>query len=268
MTGPVDSLRRIAAIARNTFIEASRNRAFIGLAIAAAGLVASSMAVSGLAVSDQMGRVLVDFGLFAVSMLEVVIAITMGVILVYKEIDRKTFFVILSKPVRRWEVLAGKFAGLLAVLAIAVIAMGVAWFASLSLRGVEVRPDMVKALVLAWMQAAVLTSVALFFSSFASPILSGVFTFGTFLAGSTVYILRELLEGRKGVLVTSEVARVIAQGSVAVLPDLSVFNVGKELILGIPVGWDYVAAAGLYGLGYCLAFGGLAALVFERRDFA
>jgi len=260
--------RRVAAIARNTFIEAARNRAFVGLGLAAMGLVASSMAISGLALADQMARVLVDFGLFAISLLEVVIAVTMGVILVYKEIDKKTFFVVLTKPIRRSEVLAGKFLGLSAVLAIALALMALAWVGSLLLRGVPLRPGMAQALVLAWLQGVLVTSVALFFSSFASPILSGVFTLGVYLAGTTLYVLQDLLTLKKGVLATSDSARAVAKAAVTALPDLSVFDVGKELILGIPIGWDYVAASAGYCLGWCLLFWALASLIFERRDFA
>ncbi len=268
MKGLFGSPRRVAAIARNTFIEAGRNRAFIGLGIAAIGLVASSMAVSGLAIADQMARVLVDFGLFAISLLEVVIAVTMGVILVFKEIDRKTFYVVLTKPIRRSEVLAGKFFGLAAILAIALVLMAAAWVGSLLLRDVPLRHDMVQALVLTWMQALLITSVALFFSSFASPVLSGVFTLGVYLAGTSIYVLEDLLAGRKGMLATNEAARAVAKAAVVGLPDLSVFNLGKELILGIPIGWDYVAAAGAYCAGWIVLFWALAALIFERRDFA
>ncbi len=268
MTGAFGgTFRRIGAIARNTFIEASRNRAFIGLGIAAVALVVSSMAISGLALSDQRARVLVDFGLFSIALLEVVIAITMGVILVFKEVDRKTFYVVLTKPILRVEVLAGKLLGLLAILALSLVAMGLAWVLVLWLRDVPLPSDLVQALVLSWFQAALMTAIALFFSAFASPILSGVFTFGAFLVGSMVPVLEELLTLKKGPLATNPAARFLAESTVSLTPDLSVFNVGKELILGIPVGWGYVGAAGGYCLAWCVLFFGLAALVFERRDF-
>ena len=122
--------------------------------------------------------------------------------------------------------------------------------------------------MLTWLQAVLITSVALFFSSFASPILSGVFTLGVYLAGTTLYVLDDLLVARKGLLVTNDAARAVAKTALVILPDLSVFNLGKELILGIPIGWDYVAASGAYCLGWCLLFWGLAAVIFERRDFA
>lgn len=260
-------LVRVHAVALNTFIEASRNRAFVGLGIAAVGLVVSAIAISQLAIRDQAARVLVDFGLFAISLLTVVIAIVMGVILIFKEVDRKTFYLVLPKPVRRAEVVAGKYAGLLAVLAVAVVLMGLAWFLSLWLRDIPLNLDMAKALILVWLEAALITSVALFFSSFATPVMSGVFTLGIFLVGRSVPLLDEMLRAKKGVLVRNPFVRWLAQVVTDTFPDLSVFHVGKEVILGVPVGWDYVQGVALYCLGYCVFFLALGMLIFRRRDF-
>jgi len=225
------------------------------------------MALSQLAVIDQASRVLVDFGLFSISLLEVIIAIVMGVILIYKEVDRKTFYLVLPKPVRRSEVVAGKFTGMLLVLAVALVVMGLAWALSLTAQGIGLRPDMFKALVLVWLEAALITSVALFFSSFATPVLSGVFTFGVFLVGRSLVVLEELLTAKKGLIVKNPIVRFIADVTVDVFPDLSVFNVGKEVILGVPVGWDYLGGAALYCAGYSVCLLALAMLIFNRRDF-
>lgn len=262
------SLRRTFAIARNTVLEAVRNRAFLGMGIAAFGLIVTSIAISGLAVRGQTERVLIDFGLSTISLLEVVIAITMGVILVYKEIDRKTFYLILPKPIRRSEVLAGKFLGLLAVLAVSLILMTIGWIISLVARGVDLPAGMPQALVLVWAQAALITAVAIFFSAFTSPVLSGVFTFGVFIVGSSVTILQELLTARKGMLGEPGPARAVAEVSAAIFPDMSVFNVGKELILQIPITWEYVGSCLLYCAFYCLLFQAAGALIFQRRDFS
>ncbi|HOC98927.1 MAG TPA: ABC transporter permease [Myxococcota bacterium] len=266
--GFADSIRRTFAIARNTVLEAIRNRAFLGMGIAAFGLVVSSIALSSLAVRDQAERVLVDFGLAATSLMEIVIAITMGVILVFKEIDRKTFYLVLPKPIRRSEVIAGKFVGLLGVLGASLLLMAAGWLISLQVKGISIPAGVPQALLLVWAQAALITSVAIFFSSFASPVLSGVFTFGVFMVGSSVTVLQELMQARKGMLATPGPARLIAEGAVAVFPDLSVFNVGKELILRIPVTWEYVGASMLYCGFYCLFFLAIGALVFQRRDFS
>jgi len=262
------SVRRTLAIARNTVLEALRNRAFVGMGLASFGLIVTSIAISGLAVRGQTERVLIDFGLSTISLLEVVIAITMGVILVYKEIDRKTFYLILPKPIRRSEVLAGKFLGLLTVLAVSLIVMSAGWIISLLARGVTPPVGFIQALVLVWTQAALITAVAIFFSAFTSPVLSGVFTFGVFMVGSFVTILQELLSAQKGMLATPGIARLVAEVAVAVFPDLSVFNVGSELILRVPITWEYVGSCALYCAFYCLLFQAAGALIFQRRDFS
>ena len=258
---------RVIAIARNTFVEAARNRAFWGLGVAAAGLVVSSIVASGLAVSDQASRVLVDFGLFAIGVLEVVIATVLGVILIYKEVERKTFFLVLTKPVHRHEVVLGKFVGLLGVLGVALLIMAAAWFVSLWTRGVLLSADMGRALLLSFMEGALVTSVALFFSAFATPVMSGVFTVGVFLVGRNIALLEELLAARKGPLVRSPLARAVAEAAVFIFPDLTRFGVEREVILGIPVTWEYVGACALYCAGYCLFFLALAALIFRRKEF-
>ena len=259
------ALRRIWAIARNTFVESARNRAFLGLGIASIGLVVSSLVISGLAVRDQRDRVLLDFGLFAISLVEVMIAIVLGVILVYKEIDRKTFFLVIPKPVRRWEILVGKYLGLLLVLAVALALCASAWVLVLAYQGVPLRGDMVKALVLVWMEAAVVTASAVFFSSFATPVLSGVFSLGIFALGRSVGLLQELLGSPT--LVTNPVMRFFGESAVFLMPDLGVFNIGKEVILEVPVSWEYVAGASLYCLGYSTLFLALGAAAFRRKDF-
>ena len=152
--GLADSIRRTFAIARNTVLEAIRNRAFLGMGIAAFGLVVSSIALSSLAVRDQAERVLVDFGLAATSLMEIVIAITMGVILVFKEIDRKTFYLVLPKPIRRSEVIAGKFVGLLGVLGASLLLMAAGWLISLQVKGISIPAGVPQALLLVWAQAA------------------------------------------------------------------------------------------------------------------
>ncbi|MBM4388818.1 MAG: ABC transporter permease, partial [Deltaproteobacteria bacterium] len=178
-----DSLRRTYAIAYNTFIEAVRNRAFITLLILAVLFVVFSIALSGLAVADQQIRVLKDFGLFSVSTLSIIISIVMGSILIYKEIEKKTFYVILTKPIRRLEVIIGKYFGLLAILAILNAILTSAWVISLAAKGGGFSIEYLKSATLIFFETAIITSVVIFFSSFSTPITSGVLAGGVFVVG-------------------------------------------------------------------------------------
>lgn len=261
------SLRRILAIASNAFREAVRNRAFVGLMLLAFAFLVFSLVMSALAVSDQSVRVVLDFGLFSISLFGVLIAIVMGVILVHKEIEKKTIFTIIPKPIHRFEFILGKYLGMLAILVVEVGGLAAVWLLLLWAKGGPVGLEVGKALVLIFFEVMVVTSVALLFSSFSSPVLSGIFAGLVFVVGRVVHIIDEMLRARGGLFGANPELRPIGRAVVAVFPDLSVFIVDREVLLGVPVEWSYLAASAGYAASYIAVFLGLAVLLFERRDF-
>ena len=258
---------RVRAIASNTFKEAVRNRAFLGLMVLALVFLISSLVMSALAVTDQASRVVVSFGLFSISLFGVVISIVMGVILVYKEIEKKTIYTVVPKPVHRFEVILGKYLGMLFILIVEVGVLSAVWALILWWKGVPVSVEIGKALMLIFMEVMVVTAVALLFSAFSSPILSGIFAGGIFVVGRVVYIVDEMLRARSGVFSSSPELKSVGQAVVAVFPDLNVFNASHEILLGVPVDWGYVGMAFGYASSYVLVLLALAVLLFQRRDF-
>lgn len=266
-------LWRILAVAANTRREAIRNRAFVALVFLGITLVAIGWALSLLAVPSQKARVLLDFGYFAVSMLGTLAGILMGVILLYKELERKTIFTLLPKPVWRFEIVLGKFLGLFQLIVLLIAFLGGTWIFmlflqdALTIAGRSVIYEIGKALVLASVEAMLLISVALFFSAWTRPFLSGMFTVGYFLMGRTIFLVHENLGGRKGPLAEPGPIRDLARAATYVIPDLQTFNISKELVLGIPVHGGYLWAATAYGLAFTSIFLVLAIVLFSRRDF-
>ncbi len=264
--GPFRSLARIGAVAGNTLREAGRNRLFYGILAAAVLLLVFSFVLSDLALLDQKARLVQDFGLFTIPLLCVTTAILLGVSLMYKEIERKTLYGILPKPVRRSEFILGKFAGLCVLLAAELVLLTAVWSAVLVLRGGELTVPIGHALVLQYVEIVLVTAVALFFSALSSPVLSGVLTVGVFLIGRVAYIIGELLGAQKGVFVEVPLMHGLGRFLLAVVPDLSTFNVADELLLGWPVPPAYLGHAIAYGLSWTALFVVLALLLFERRD--
>jgi ABC-type transport system involved in multi-copper enzyme maturation permease subunit len=261
------ALLRVHAVASNTWREAIRNRAFIGLMIVAVGFLFFSLALAELAVRGEAARVVLDFGYFAISLFGVVIAIVMGVILVYKEIEKKTIYTILPKPIHRHEVLLGKYLGMVVVLVIEVVVMAAVWAFVLWARDAPLGMDTVMGVVLILFEIMLIASVALLFSSFSSPVLSGIFTFGIFILGRLSYLVSDMLVSSKGIFVNTPSLRPIGEVYVAVFPDLSVFNVSQDLLQGVSIPAAYVVASGAYALSYIIVFMALAMLLFQRRDF-
>ncbi len=264
---------RILAVASNTRKEAFRNRAFVVVMVLGLAMIASGWALSNLAVASQKARVLLDFGYVAVSALSSLSGILMGVILLYKELDRKTIFTLLPKPVWRFEIVLGKFLGLLTLVAGLSLLLGGAWVLmlgaqdALSPHGTSILPQVGRALVLMVLEAMLVTSVALLFSAWTRPFLSGMFTIGYFIMGRTVFLLHEHLASRTGALAEDSPLRDFAVAATRVIPDLDAFNVSSELVAGIPVHWGYVSSAAVYSVSFTAVFLVIAIVLFGRRDF-
>jgi ABC-type transport system involved in multi-copper enzyme maturation permease subunit len=260
------ALGRVAAVLHNTLREAGRNRVFYGLLVLAGLLIFASLLLSDLALADQRARLVQNFGLFAVPLLTSVTGVVLGGLLLQKEIERKTLYAILPKPVRRAEFLLGKFLGLCALLLGQFLLLGACWAAVLLLRGGELTGPLLLALALGFVEVVLITAVAICFSALSSPVLSAALTLGLFVVGRTVYLLGDLLGARKGVFAEVPAMRQLGHTLLAVVPDLSVFNVADELLLGWQVPAAYVGAAVGYGLSWTAVFLLLGLFAFERRD--
>lgn len=262
------SLYRMAAVARNTLKEALRNRAFAVMMLASLVLVFSSLLLAQLAVVGQEKRIVQDFGLFFISLMGVVLAVTTGVILVHKELDRKTIFTVLARPLHRWEFIFGKYAGTMLLLLLQTLVLCGGWFIVLLVSGIQIREVYVMAVLLMFCEWMVISAVALLFSSFSSPMLSGLFTVAIFMVGRLVYVVDEMLQAKsRGLFVSTPALRPFGETVVRVFPDLSVFNISKEILLNQDVSWMYVSQAFLYCLCFVFIFIAAAALLFQRRDF-
>jgi len=266
-------MSRIAALALNTFREAVRNKVLYILLLFAIVLLGLTYFFSQGALHEQL-RVIRDVGLVGIEVVGALIAIFIGVNLVYKELDRKTVFALIPKPIRRWEFVLGKYLGMLVTLAVLVAIMAGTLFVVLWLGGSVFGGDndngtVFRAIVLVFGEVAVITAVAVLFSSFSSPILSGALTLGIFAVGHFTPELRELIAK-----VESTPLRAILRAGMRLFPDLHLFYVSSSMvggqhvsIHGAYVDWPYVGMAGLYGALYCAAAIALAMIVFSRRDF-
>jgi len=261
------SLRVVGTFARGTLLEAVRNRAFLGLTLASMLFLAFSLVLSELSLKSQAERVALDFGFFSISLFAVAVGVTVGVILVYKEIAQKTIYAILPKPVQRWEFLVGKYLGLVGLLALEIAILGGTWVLVLLLRGAPISVELVKGLLLIFVEASVVTSAAVLFSAFTSPVFSGIFAVGIFVVGRVLYLIDELRAARKGLFVDQPWLRPVGEAVTVIFPDLGVFRISEQVLFGVTVPWSYVGAASAYGLAVILVFLALAALLFQRRDF-
>ena len=251
---------RMQAIAVNTVREAVRSKVLYVLLFFALALIGTGVLLSTLSYVERE-RILQDVGLASIRLFGAAIAIFVGVNLIHKEIDRRTIFTILSKPVSRTEFLLGKFFGLVVTLWIQVAIMAAGFVAVSLLAGAPVNAGHAKALVLVAGELALLAAVATLFSSFTTPMLASLFGAGFYLVGHLTRDLREL--GAQSESPAMAQATAVLH---RVLPDLEAFNASIEAVHGLAIPASAVWQPLLYGVFYATALLVLAALIFQRRD--
>jgi ABC-type transport system involved in multi-copper enzyme maturation permease subunit len=256
--------QRTLAIARNAFREAVRDRVLYNLVLFVLLLIAGAIFLGELS-AGQETKIIIDLGLSAMLLFGVFIAIFVGVGLVYKEIERRTLYAILSKPIGRGQFLLGKYLGLCLTLLINVIVMGI----GVSLALIYIRrgwdPLALKiwpSILLIYFELTIMTAVALLFSTFSSPALSALLTFFVFLIGHFSGDLKNLANTN-----SSAVARVLFRILYYLLPNLNTYSVITPAAHGVAPDAQQLLLGAAYAVVYCAVLLMAATLVFSGRNF-
>jgi ABC-type transport system involved in multi-copper enzyme maturation permease subunit len=257
---------RIWAIALNTFREAARIRVLYGVVVLVAGSNLLAILLGQLSLHEA-GRIARDVGLAGISLFGSLTAIFLGVFLLYTEVERRTIHAIVSKPISRWEFVVGKYAGMGLVLTVLVGVFAVAMGAMLIAAGAGVSSGVAKALVLSWFEVLTVAAIAILFSSFSTPFLSGIFALAMWVIGRLTPDLEDA--ARSGAPWIRATMKIVLE----IVPDIHLFAVSGRVLDGSEISvhgefvrWNYVGLAGLHGLGWIVALLALAALLFHRRD--
>lgn len=256
------SLKRVFSVARNTFREAVRDRVLYNLVLFVLLLTATAVFLGDLTAGYE-ARVIVNMGLSAALVFGGFIAIFVGVSLVSKEIEKRTVYAILSKPLGRGEFITGKYLGLCLTLLVNVIVMGLGiTLALLYVGGGQFVSSMWCALGLIFFELMILTATAILFSSFSSPALSALLTFFIFVIGHFSASLKEF-----ALALGSQSARVFFESLYYVLPNLSNFAFITPAAHGQIPSAGFTAAAIAYALVYVIVLLSASILIFRRRNF-
>ncbi len=307
---------RIWAIAINTFREAVRDRVLYGLLGGAVAVLLFTLVLAALSL-DQQARLVHDLGLASISLFGVITAVFLGSSLLYKEIERKTLYVILPKPIRRHEFLIGKYLGITLTGAVFIALMGALQLWLSALQAGAPLPWLVSApvalaallgvgfarvrdrtsLLLPWSlvalavgavvaaraavpltpilgalaldlgEVAVVAAVALVFSSFSTPFLTGLLTFGVWIVGRSAESMATMQSRALPATLRS-----VLHGMARVVPNFSLFVPPRRALEGAVEGFggpvEYVTHALTYGALYAALLVLFACVVFRRRDFA
>jgi ABC-type transport system involved in multi-copper enzyme maturation permease subunit len=256
-------MNSVLIVGRNTFREAVRDRVLYNLVFFALLMIASAMLIGQISMGIET-VVMISLGLSAISLIGLLIAVFTGVGLVSKEIDKRTLHAVLAKPLRRWEFLLGKFAGLVVTLAVNTAAMAAGLFLALWLVKHSVTPSDAVVLVAVYfilLKLMLVVALAMLFSCFTSPLLALLFTGGLYLAGLFVSELRSL----QVTTLTPQMQKFFAVVSY-VLPNFGNYDVMGAAAHGRAVAGMLVLHNTLYTLLYCAIVLSAAAVIFSRKD--
>lgn len=261
--GP-SAIGKLKVIILNTFRESVRDRVLYNLILFALLLVGASIFISELSI-DQESNFIARLGLSSMLMFGGLIAIFIGVGLVYKEIDRRTIYNLLSKPVHRHEFIVGKYLGLCLTLMVnsAVMVLGIE-LALLYVNGkfVPLHLTILLAAFLVYLELALLVAVALMFSSFSTPMLSALFSFALYVAGQFSQDLKLAAQ-----LTDSSAVRAILHFAYYLMPNLSNFDFISEASHGRMAPAKMILSATVYVVVYVSILLSSSTLIFQKRNF-
>lgn len=296
-------MNEIIAIARNTFKEAIRNRILYIILIFALLLILFSGVVSQLTISSRM-KIVMDMGFSAISLFGVAIAIFVGVSLVYNELEKKTIYTIVSKPIGRWQFLLGKYFGLLLTVLVNIFVMTLFFLATVHYHtqvggdhgffyvlcasigkafvtffywgAYELTSNIMPVIALSCLEVTIVTAFAILFSSFSTPTLSMFFTILTFVAGRLNYSIVDFADyvsneatreaARTGAELAIPASHNIALAVAHVVPNLSIFQKAVEQAIHEPAIHIWWGSI-VYGLVYASGIVCLSILIFNQRNF-
>jgi ABC-type transport system involved in multi-copper enzyme maturation permease subunit len=264
----------IRTIAVSVFKESVRDKVLYNLVLFAVMLIAVSYLLSQLTAGQDI-KIIKDLGLAAMSWFGLFIAVFIGIGLVSKEVEKRSIYALLAKPIRRQEFVIGKYVGLMLTLVVNLAVMVVAYYAVLGVvawmsggwhlpqwEAPAVDPALLKAVAMIFLQLAIITAIALFFSTFSSPMLAAALTFGLYVVGHFNADLKNF-----ETVVSSRPVVYAARALYYLLPNLAPLDVKTQVVHAVPVPGTYLLLNTAYALVYIAILLSASTFIFVRRDF-
>jgi len=254
-------VNRVYAIAANTFRETIRDRILLVILLFALAMIVAGIWLASISLGQE-GRLMQDFGLVAISAFAVLVAVFVGAGLVRKEIDKRTVFILFSKPVGRGEFLVGKYLGLGLTMAIVVFGMTVFLFLLAWPVAGAANLWVVVAGAFIYLQVMVVLAVTIFFSTFASPILAAVLGICVFAAGQLSHNVLSLTRLGEGAVLEG-----LSWVVYLLVPNFSAVSLSAVVVGEQTPDWSSIAGWGGYLVAYAVLMLGASWLIFRRKEF-
>lgn len=254
-------LRRVMAVAVNTYRESIRDRVLLTLIVFAMVVMGGARVIQPVALGEA-DKIVKDLGLSAITLFCVLIAVLVGGRIVFKEVERRTIYLVLARPVRRMEFILGKYFGLMGVLGTSLVLMTIGFYLVLLTSGMGTPLNLLWAVLMTWFELVLLTAVAVMFSTLVTPVAGAVFTLAVYVIGHGTPLLKQL-----AAMSPSKVIDGIGLFLYYVLPNLTNFNIRGEVVHGVLLNPEALLLSVAYALVYTATLLLISIAAFGRKDF-
>ena len=254
-------MQSLVVVAGNTFKETVRDKILYNLVFFAILLIGASVLLGTLTIGEQ-SRIINDLGLAAINLVAVIIAIFVGIGLVTKEIERRTIYTILSRPITRVQFILGKYLGLTFIVVVNIAIMFAMFLATIWLSGNVIYGSLFQAVELILVETLLVMAIAMLFSTFSSSTLSATMTLGLYVIGHLTSDLKGIAEKSQ-----NQLTEAVLTALYYVCPNFELLNIKGQAANGVLVEMGYQVTATAYGLLYAGLLLTGACLIFQRRDF-
>lgn len=254
-------MKQVGAIAINTFKETIRDRVLAIIVVFALIMIAGGLWLGSISLGEE-GRMMKDFGLVAVTIFGLIVAVFVAAGLVHKEVEKRTVYVLFSKPVGRAAFIGGKFLGLCATMGIVMAGMALFLFALVWVVDGEPAGMLLLAVIMIYVQLLAVMAVTILFSTLGSAILASVLGICVFVAGQLSDNVLELTRLGQNAL-TEALSWVVF----VIIPNFSAVDVKAGVVGEETLAWGEIGLWTAYLLAYMIVVLGLATLVFRRKEF-
>ncbi|MGQ9844007.1 MAG: ABC transporter permease [Spirochaetota bacterium] len=254
-------MSKIFAVLENTFKESLRQKIMLLLVIFSVLLIIVSLFLEPFALGESP-KLLRDFGLAVSSLFGVLVVIIIGSTLIHKDIEKRTIYTVIVKPIRRSEIILGKFLGLFLLIALLMSAMTVIHQIVIFIYEGTFDFNILLALPFSLLEIMVILGILLMFSSFSSATLTSIMGVIFYVIGHSANDLKLFADTTK-----VNTVKYLAYVFYYILPNLENFNLRLELVHKLPLVTDQLIFSMCYGFIYTIFLIYLAILIFERREF-
>ncbi|HOJ39458.1 MAG TPA: ABC transporter permease subunit [bacterium] len=253
-------MKKIWVIAQNTFHESLRKRTLYIVLVFGLVVIGASKFFSFLTAQEEL-KMIQDVSFSAIEFFGALIAIFGALGAISSEIEKRTIYTLLSKPITRYHFVIGKFVGQILILLVNFLLLCLFFVGLLLFKKSVPNIEIFKALFLIFVELLLISSITLALATFTSDAFNIIFSFFLYIVGHLTSYGRQLIERTENIILKG-----LGDMLYTIVPNYENFAIRDKVVVGVPVSWQYVGKTVSYGLIYIVIAILIGIYCFQKRE--